>query len=236
MLQFRAPRFRCNTTSYNSSTKLDYRAIQEDISGFKKFSSTVTGLAFQTIYLRSNFSFISHRIIDYYLPTPFSTSSTTYDASVEIKELRCQPYSMRYTVNVSYPRGVRHLDYQVDDPKIFRYPRSLLNYTQARWPLESNHSDTASYSSELQNFINDLNDLLPRFNEFALLDSFITLMGYKLEEVDMISLRNKSTLNQSSTGITHMIWEDRPSIAFPELGKSMLPLARSGSTPLTKRN
>jgi hypothetical protein len=224
-IQFRAPQLRCNTTRYNSSIALQY-----DGSGFSHGGSTaplLTARVFESSWHLSDgnqrkrlFSVKRHRIMDYSFPLPFPRGNATYNASAEMEELHCQPYSMRYSLNITHLGGVQYTKHSIEDPKLLQFPENTAfgdktaKEDMRNWP-------SLKFATDPQDFIRRLSVMFPLCNELALLDALFGLMTLQLDAKDIPMSRPNSPTIAPGAKNMNATWRGAPEIpcrlilAFP---------------------
>lgn len=170
-LAFRAPQFRCSTSNFNVTFRFEESFPDLNI--------------IQTTWNGSNFAFHQKHAVEYF--TPESTEQPLeVEATMEAEELVCNPYSVLYKLDITHPKGVQGFVRTIDDWQPLGYPErnweSLSSLYRIDfntsgmdpWPWPESGRDMVSYPEEANLFAQEAREMLPRFNEFAILDSLMT--------------------------------------------------------------
>jgi hypothetical protein len=192
-LEFRAPQFRCNVHRNESA---------------ERFTSPFPWLVFESdfddISDQPNFTVIRQTAKPW-----FTKSSDDEPSEVETilrtEELNCQPYSVRYKLNVTHPKGVQTFKYDIDDWKLLPAPGADIpsywtNNTLPSFRMNKTEDDMSVYPDEAKLFIQKVQQQLPSYNEWAILDSLMThIRREKTQLITPIECNERTKLDNGTS-------------------------------------
>jgi hypothetical protein len=132
----------------------------------------------------TNFTFHHQHGVQYFTAEP-DESPIDVEVIMETEDLVCHPYSVLYQVNITHPKGVQSFVHAMDDWQPLGYPErdnsGLLELygmdfdtdDMNPWPWPESGRDMSSYPEEAKVFAQDAREMLPQFNEFAIVDSLM---------------------------------------------------------------
>ena len=193
-LQFWAPQFVCNSSTFKDSMELEY--VITDLE------TTLNAVVYEVHWENSELFVKKNQILGYYRQYHYKNETTTsnnankiYRAVVKTERMDCKTYSMAYDLHVNYPKGVQQISYSISDSKPLVYSEEKLSpeyrWLGNPWPWNSSQGDIASYPHKLQEWINNTIDSLPVSNQATLLDALGLIIEYKFKETRYGICENK---------------------------------------------
>ncbi|KZM24667.1 hypothetical protein ST47_g4146 [Ascochyta rabiei] len=156
-LNFRAPQMQCNTSEAIDDT---FQLVSNSSDG----RPAIFGLVYnssQTLGRSREMTATKRDILSFSTRYPYKvTSSIT--AVARTYETRCQPFSMKYDLNISYVNGLQDIKFSTSDP--IRYEDLTANSTEESYKYYGAHDslpwsvdsrDISIYPQDLQIWIED---------------------------------------------------------------------------------
>lgn len=124
-------------------------------------------------------------------------TSRIYEYAVNTESLICEPFSALLSVNISYTRGVRHIDHVLKDvgpiPDVTQSAYFFPYGIGKPWP---NISDVPVNTPEYEDWVSTTKDRLTNWDVYAPMDASFQSLDYKWEgDVGKLAEWNKTDWN-----------------------------------------
>jgi hypothetical protein len=175
-LEFRAPRFRCNTTTTREERILEVGDFGVYIPGFvSTWYNDPTELSFKKHFVDSIYQMST-------------TENSTCTAIIDVQKLVCEGQSALFTLNITHTGGTQSITHSMSDIKAPPYVGNRLA-TGVIWPPKP-RTAISDWGESIRKFTLFVAGLVPWMNEKALLDS----LGSRMEmETSQSCFHRRST-------------------------------------------
>jgi hypothetical protein len=184
-LEFRAPLFRCNTTTTREERILEVGSFGVHIPGFvSTWNNDPTKLSFKKHFVDSIYQMST-------------TENSTCTAIIDVQELVCEGQSAFFTLNVTHTGGAQSITHSISDIKEPPYVGNKVS-TAVRWPPRP-RTATSDWGESIRAFTLAVAGLVPSMNEKALLDSLGSRMEMEAPQLCFGRGSTNHTCTQSHT-------------------------------------
>jgi hypothetical protein len=175
-LRFRGPQLRCTVSRSSGSIPLEYITQNND----DERDDALIGLVFVSKWDPEPllYSVTQHQIGNYTIQRSPRTV-TSYEAIVETTEQSCKAMSVLYAVEVTFPRGVRTIQYSLSDIKPLPGQKDILDEDSGIHGIEL---VLPPKSGALEDWHQRVLAAIPISNEWTLLDALGSVLTGKFYE------------------------------------------------------
>jgi hypothetical protein len=164
-LQFRAPQFQCNTSTYRENLNM----TTDD-----RIHPKSTGPAFISTWLSDGSIFsVKKYVMDHVYASQRNGSKRT--GVVDVEHFQCRGVSVLFDLRVTHPNGIQEIERNISDLQPLKHFPYKIATGVSMPPLP--YTNTSHYGEDVRNLTQSVAKLVPAMNERALLDAF----GYLVE-------------------------------------------------------